>query len=114
MHDLKWFDSEKKIARRAYQAALEKALAGTMAEFKERAAAAATWSDMWAIEDYLRQRRREIDEKFDYRYSQLLFVFAWLIHDGHLDEAQLTGLSDEKRAIIHSMQSGSISDSSSS
>lgn len=105
MHDLKWSDSEKKIARRAYQAALEKALAGIMAEFKARAASAATPSDMWAIEDYLRERRRQIDETFDYRYSQLLFVFARLIHDGHLDEAQLSGLSDEKRAIIRGIQS---------
>jgi len=112
MHDIKWSVSEKKIARRAYQAALEKALAGIMAEFKARAANAATSSDMWAIEEYLRQRRREIDEIFDYRYSRLPFVFARLIRDGHLDEARLAGLSEEKRAIIRSTQSRNVSDSS--
>ena len=31
-----------------------------------------------AIEDYLRRRRREVDEIFDYRYSRLLLVFAGL------------------------------------
>ena len=46
-----------------------------------------TPSGMWAIEDYLRQRRREIDETFDYRYSQLPVVFARLIQAGHLDES---------------------------
>lgn len=55
---------------------------------------------MWAIEDYLRQRRRTIDELFDYRYSQLLFIFARLIGQGYLDEGRLAGLSDEKLEII--------------
>jgi hypothetical protein len=104
-HDLNWSGAEKKIARRAYEAALESALARIMAEFKEKAAAAATPSEMWAIEDYLRQRRREVDEIFDYRYSQLPFVFARLICEGHLDEGQLAGLSTEKLEIIHHFRS---------
>jgi len=104
-HDLKWSGSEKKVARRAFEAALDSALAGIMAEFKGKAAAAATPSEMWAIEDYLRQRRREVDEMFDYRYSQLAYVFAHLICKGHLDEAQLAGLSAEKLDIIRHLAS---------
>lgn len=105
MHDLEWSGSEKKIARAAYDAALDKRLAAITAEFKAKAAAVATASDMWAIEDYLRQCRREIDETFDYRYSQLLFVFARLIRGGHLDETQLAGLSEDKLAIIRKVLS---------
>jgi Photoprotection regulator fluorescence recovery protein len=100
LHDLKWSASEKKIARRAYEAALEAALAGIMTEFKAKAAAAATPSEMWAIEDYLRRRRREIDEIFDYRYSQLLLVFARFVREGNLDGARLTGLAEEKLEIL--------------
>jgi hypothetical protein len=100
LHDLKWSGAEKKIARRAYDAALEAAKAGIVAEFKARAAAVATLSDMWAIEDHLRRQRRTLDELFDYRYSQLLFVFAQLVAQGYLDEGQLAGLSDEKLEII--------------
>jgi hypothetical protein len=103
MHDLKWSASEKKIARRAYEVALEKALAGIMAEFKGMAASVETPSDMWDIEDYLYRRRREVDQIFDYRYSRLTLVFAQLIRDGHLNEAQLAGLSEEKLEIIRSM-----------
>jgi hypothetical protein len=105
MHDLKWSSSEKRIARRAYEAALEAALGQVMTEFKARAAAAATPSDMWAIEDYLRRRRRELDEMFDYRYSQLPFVFARLIASNLLDETRLAGLSEEKLAIMRGMLS---------
>ncbi len=105
LHDLKWSSSEKRAAREAFDSALESVLAKVMAEFKRRAAAAATPSDLWEIEDYLRRQRREIDETFDYRYSQLLLVFARLIHEGHLDESRLAGLSEEKREILRSFLS---------
>lgn len=101
-HDPKWSPSEKKIARRALDTALESALAKVMADFKRKADAATTPSEMWEIEDYLRQQRREIDETFDYRYSQLPLVFARLIREGHLDESLLSGLSEEKYEIIRS------------
>ena len=64
MHDLKWSASEKKIAREAYEAALDSMLAKIMAEFKAQAAAAAMASEMWDIEDYLRRQRRRIDDVF--------------------------------------------------
>ena len=100
--DVKWSPSEKKVARSAFDAALEQALAKVMAEFKRKADAATTPSEMWEIEDYLRQQRKEVDETFDYRYSQLLFVFAHLIRQGYLDENRLAGLSEDKREIIRS------------
>ena len=102
---LKWSPSEKKIARSAYDAALESALARIMTEFKSKAGAVTTPSEMWEIEDYLHRERREIDELFDYRYSQLPLVFARLIRVGHLDENRLAGLSEEKRDIICSFLS---------
>ncbi len=104
-HDLKWSPSEKKIARSAFDAALESALAKVIAEFKRRADAVTTPSGMWQIEDYLREQRREIDEMFDYRYSQLPLVFARLIREGHLDASRLAGLSEDKLTIIRSFLS---------
>jgi len=101
--DLKWSSSEKKVARRAYDAALQSALSKIMTEFKRRAAAATTPSDVWQIEEYLREQRREIGDVFDYRYSQLPLVFACLIREGHLEESLLDGLSEEKREIIRSL-----------
>ena len=106
--DIGWSNSEKKIARRGFDAAHDTALTAIMAEFKRRAASAATYDEMWGMEDYLRQQRRRIEDMFDYRYSQLLFVFGMLISVGYLDEAQLTGLSDDKlhevRRILASMR----------
>lgn len=91
-----WSNAEKKIARRVFDEALEAVLASTMAEFKAKAAAAATPEDMWSVENFLREQRREIDQTFDYRYSQLIFVFGRLILDGRLNEGRLSGLSEDK------------------
>jgi Photoprotection regulator fluorescence recovery protein len=104
--DLTWSPAEKNAARKAYDAALESALGKIVAEFKKRAAAAATAAEVWEIEDYLRVQRREIDDMFDFRYSRLPGVFALLIRAGHLEQGLLDGLSDDKREIIRSLVAG--------
>jgi len=103
MRDYSWSPAEKKIARAAFDAALETALARIMAECKAKATALTTPSELWELEDYLRESRRDIDQTFDYRYSQLIQVFARLLYDGHLEEARLAGLGEEKRASIRSV-----------
>jgi hypothetical protein len=104
--DLTWSPAEKKIARKAYDAARASALAKIVTEFKKRAVAASTVSDVWEIEGFLREQRREINDIFDYRYSQLPGVFAILVREGHLDEGLLDGLSEDKREIIRSIVAG--------
>jgi hypothetical protein len=37
-------------------------------------------SDLWDLESYLTQYRKEIDRKYDYRYSRLTHVFGKLLH----------------------------------
>lgn len=100
MTDFSWSASEKKIARHAFDTALEAALAKTMAEFKSRANAATVPSEMWEVENWLRDQRRDIDRRFDYRYSQLLDVFAGLIFTGRMDESLIAGLSQDKLETI--------------
>lgn len=98
--NLEWSSSEKKVARSAFDKALEVAQGKTLAEFKKKASEATTFSDMWEIEDHLRQQRRDLEQLFDYRYSQLIIVFASLIRKGYLDEKLLNGLSQDKRDEI--------------
>jgi hypothetical protein len=100
MRELKWSEAEKKLSRRAFEAALQAELAEVLQDFKARAAAAQTPEDMWPAEHILNQRRRELDAKYDYRYSQLIAVFGRLIREGRLTEAQLQGLSEDKFEFI--------------
>ena len=91
-----WSPAEKRIARRVFDAALERELAQVMAEFKRRAAAATLPQDMWAVEKYLAQAGRDIDAKYDYRYSVLEFVLARLLREGRSEDSELDGLSNDR------------------
>jgi hypothetical protein len=100
MHDLKWSHAEKALSRRLFEQALNVELAETLADFKAKAAAASEPDDMWAIHDLLGARRRDIDRKYDYRYSQLIFVFGVLLRESRIQEQQLGGLSQDKQDMI--------------
>jgi Photoprotection regulator fluorescence recovery protein len=100
-----WTDREKKIARRVFEAALHRELAEVMAEFKARAAEAKEPEDMWAVQQFLAQARRDIDSKYDYRYSQLDLVFGRLLREKRIEEQELQGLDEEKLAYIRHVAS---------
>lgn len=70
MLDTHWAPTEKRIARRVYDAALARELAEVLAEFKQRAAAAKEPGDIWDTGEYLARTRKELDGKYDYRYSR--------------------------------------------
>lgn len=100
MRDLTWSASEKKVARQAFDLALQAEYAQLMAEFKARADAAENPGALWEIMDWLDSRRREIDTMYDYRYSQLIYVFGNLLSKGVLTREQLHGLSEDKLQFI--------------
>jgi hypothetical protein len=53
-------------------------------------------SDLWDLEHYRTERRKEIDRKYDYRYSQLTHVFGRLLYEKRLHEDELRGLCEDK------------------
>jgi hypothetical protein len=55
------------------------------------------------LEHYLTQRRKEINRKYDYRYSQLTHVFGRLLYEKRLRENELRGLREDKLKSIHSL-----------
>lgn len=102
MRDLKWSEAEKKIARRAFEAAMRREYSALMENLKRRAVQAENPEDIWAIHDYLTEHRRDIDGKYDYRYSQLVIVFGRLLKEKWLYENDIEGLGEEKlQAIRH-------------
>lgn len=95
-----WSTAEKKIARRAFESALHRELAEVMQAFKSMAANATEPDDMWSAEEFLTKSRNMIDRKYDYRYSQLEFVFGRLLREGRIKEEELSGLSEDKMQRI--------------
>ena len=87
-----WSRSEKAIARKAFDAALGRELHEVIQEAKKMASQIKQSSDLWDLEHYLTQRRKEINRKYDYRYSQLTHVFGRLLYEKRLREEELRGL----------------------
>ena len=97
-----WSKSEKAIARTAFDAALKRELHEMIQETKQMANQINEPADLWDLEHYLTQRRREIDRKYDYRYSQLTQVFGRLLYEKRLREEELRGLREDKLKPIRS------------
>ncbi len=98
--EIKWDSSEKKIARVAFDKAYQNEIEEIKNAIKEKAEILEKASDVWSLHDYLSKRRKDIDRKYDYRYSQLLFVFRTLISQNYISVNDLSGLSEEKISII--------------
>ncbi len=94
--ETEWSKPEKEIARKAYRAAYNKETMAIAENVRKMAAEITEPSDLWKIHDYLSEKRKETDEKYDYRYSVLILVFAKLVYEGWIRLEDLEGLSDAK------------------
>ena len=93
-----WSKLQKKHARELFDLALER-------EYKElieeiNALQIESRVEVWELRDRLNQKAKEMDRKYDYRYSQLLFVFAQLLREGYLAEDELYVLGEDKLGDI--------------
>ncbi len=103
MSDLPWTHTEKRAARLAFDTALARESAALLDTFNRRAAEVRALRELWALEDDLARWRRDMDEKYDFRYSRLVFVLARLLREGWLRDADLDGLDAAKREAIRAL-----------
>ena len=102
-NELTWSKSEKTIARKAFDAALGRELHEVIQRTKEMANGIQQSSDLWDLEKYLTQSRKEIDRKYIYRHSELTRVIGRLLHERRVSEEELRGLREDKLASIRSV-----------
>lgn len=105
MRNLKWSETEKKTARRAFDCGLKREYAAILEKLKSLAVTAEKPQDIWYIHDYLTEQRKAIDEKYDYRYSQLIWVFGRLLREKWIEDNELEGLNEEKLQLIRHIAS---------
>jgi Photoprotection regulator fluorescence recovery protein len=105
MRELLWSATQKKAAR----AAFDLALARELKSIRQHADAMLRESEddrvVWSLRDYLSERGREIDRKYDFRYSVLMLVFHRLVFEGWLTEDELAGIGTEKVEMIRRVRS---------
>jgi Photoprotection regulator fluorescence recovery protein len=103
MRDLRWSPKEKAIARRALDRALHRELEAVIQEARRMAARIKAPDELWELERHLTQRRKEIDAKYEFKYSVLLLlVLADLVREGCINLDELHGLGEDKLRIIRS------------
>ena len=98
--ETEWSQTEKKIARQAFDTAYEREIRALIKEVQQQASQITSLENLWLLHDFLSARRHEIDGKYDYRYSSLVFVFSLLLKDGWLHMDELEGLNPDKRSKI--------------
>lgn len=103
--DLNWSSDEKKVAKKAFDNAYQREMEEIKSLFLEKAAKIKSNTDLWAIEDFLNQKRKVVDKKYDYRYSQLIVVFSRLLREGYLFEEDIKDLDDKKKELIKNLAS---------
>ena len=97
-----WSRSQKAIARKAFDAVLKRELQAVMEEAKQKASRIKEPADVWKLERYLTERRKEIDGKYEFRSSRLTQTFGRLLCDRRFSENELRGLGEDKLKAIRS------------
>lgn len=98
--EAEWTDLEKQIARTAFNKAYQREVEALLKQVREDASTIAELSSLWQLHDFLSAKRHEVEGKYDYRYSVLLFVFAGLLKEGWLQLNELEGLNQDKLSKV--------------
>jgi hypothetical protein len=96
MNEFKWSQKEKSISRAAYDKAFRNECADIVKMVRQKVNSISDPKGIWELEEFLRKKRKEIDYKYDYRYSALMPVFGRLVREGWIDMKDLEGLGREK------------------
>jgi TPP-dependent pyruvate/acetoin dehydrogenase alpha subunit len=101
--ETEWSTAEKQIAHDAFEKAYQRETSTLIEVVRQRASGISELDDMWQLHDFLSARRHELDGKYDYRDSVLIFVFAGLVKEGWLSLDDLHGLKADKLAKISAL-----------
>jgi hypothetical protein len=73
-----------------------------MQETKKMASQINEPDDLWELERYLTERRKDMNHKYDFRGSRLKDVLGRLLYENRLGENDLRGLREDKMKSIRS------------
>lgn len=87
--------TEEKIAEQALQKAYEREISALINDIRDRANSLNEIEDLWDLHDLLSTKRYEIDGKYAYNSSSMVFDFANLVKEKWLTLEDLQGLPSE-------------------
>jgi hypothetical protein len=105
MREFTWSPKQKKAARAAFDLAIEREVKSIRDHVQAMLGAMTEDRMVWKVEDYLSEKRREVDQKYDYRYSVLMWVFPRLVAEGWLKIEELSDIGEEKVEVLRMLTS---------
>ena len=103
MSEIKSSGAEAQIAKRALQTAYQRETSALIANVRERANSITELEDLWYLHDLLSTKRYEIEGKYTYNSSSVVFDFANLVKEGWLTLEDLKGLKPEMLSKISAL-----------
>jgi len=98
-----WTIEEQGLAQAVFDRAMARDVESLISDLRNRTLSLSSPEEVWQFHDDLSIRRHEIEGRFDFRLSGLLFVFASFVKDGLVSLEELEGLSADKLAKIGAM-----------
>ncbi|MDJ0532733.1 MAG: hypothetical protein QNJ70_09595 [Xenococcaceae cyanobacterium MO_207.B15] len=99
----KWSGTEEKIAKQALKTAYERETSALISNVRARASSITELDDLWSLHDLLSTKRFEIDGKYAYNITTIVFDFARLVKEGWLYLDELKGLKPEMLSKISAL-----------
>jgi hypothetical protein len=96
MSEMNWSESEKHVAQEVFKKAYKREINSLIEEVRQKASEITEIDEVWRLHDFLSVRRHEIDGKYDYNYSELVFIFAQLLNEKWLSLEELQNLQRDK------------------
>ena len=103
MSATQWSKAEETIAKQALKKAYQRETAALIANVRDSASSIAKLEDLWYLHDLLSTKRYEIDGKYTYDASRVVFDFASLVKEGWLTLEDLQGLKPEMLSKISAL-----------
>lgn len=103
MSDITSSETEEKIAKQALQTAYDRETSALIANIRDHADSITELEDLWYLHDLLSTKRYEIDGKYTYDASSIVFDFANLVKEGWLNLEDLQGLKPEMLSKISAL-----------
>ncbi len=101
--EIQWSKAEETIIKKAFEIAYQREISALLKEVREVSGSIIELEQLWRLHDFLSARRHDIDGKYHYELSTVIFVFARLIKEGWLNRDELKGLNSEKLSKISAL-----------
>ncbi len=98
--EIDWSVTEQQVAQEAFDKAYRREMTALLEAVREKSSSIVALEDIWHLNDLLSAKRHELDGKYEYEYSVLIFLFAKLVKEGWLELNELEGLESSKRTKI--------------